>query len=101
MDHPEEEANNKVPRRRAKHHPPISARDWLFEKETAERIGFGHSTLRGWRYEDEMRERQGLPWIGIAPRFYRKDRSIRYLKIEADRWIERHSGPDPMPPPPK
>lgn len=80
---------------------PIADRDWLFEKEAAQRIGIGHSTLRGWRYEDEMRRAEGLPWIGRAPRFYKAGRNIRYKIAEVEKWTERNSGPDPLSPPPK
>jgi predicted DNA-binding transcriptional regulator AlpA len=91
--HSNEEGNNKVPRRRAR--IPISDRDWLYEDETAERIGIGHSTLRSWRYRDEKREKAGLSPLGNAPRPLYAGSNIHYLKIEVDKWIERNSGPDP------
>jgi hypothetical protein len=94
MDHNETEANTIVSRRRANYHPPISDREWQTEKETAKQIGVSHSALRSWRYEDKLRETEGLPWIGRAPRFYKVGTHIRYLKVEVAKWIERNSGPN-------
>jgi predicted DNA-binding transcriptional regulator AlpA len=95
MDHTKAEANNKAPRRRAR--IPISDRDWLYEDETAQCIGAGHSTLRGWRNQDKKREKVGLSRLGRAPRPFYVGSNIRYLKVEVEKWIERNSGPDPGP----
>ena len=94
MDLNEKEASTLVSRRRHNYHPPISDREWQTEKETAKQIGVSHSALRSWRYEDQLREIDGLPWIGRAPRFYKVGSHIRYLKTEVAKWIERYSGPD-------
>ncbi len=74
-------------------HPLISQRDWVTEKEAAAMTGWGHSTLRGWRYEEERRRKAGLPSRDLVPRYYRQRRQIRYLKSEVYAWIERHSSP--------
>ena len=81
--------------RRCSELPPIELRDWFTEKEAARAIGAAYSTLRGWRYADQLRKREGLPWEGNAPRYYiAGQRNIRYKKEEVRRWIERKSGPD-------
>ena len=99
--HRDEEGNTKVPGRRPKKIPkkipPFSERNWMTEPETAQEIGMGYSTLRKYRYEDQLREAEGLPCIGHAPRCYHVKKRIYYKKSEAAKWIERNTSPDPGP----
>jgi hypothetical protein len=70
--------------------PPLEERDWFTEDETAIEIGAGLSTLRGWRREDQKRERKGLSCLDKAPRF-RKTARICYPKKWVEAWKKRHS----------
>ena len=52
--------------------------DILMEKDAAETVAIGYSTLRKHRYE------------GTGPKYIRIGRSIRYKRIDIEKWLDEH-----------